>query len=148
MWINNIIRILYRLNIVQTSCTSCIAMSSADSAIRELDWYLRDHLFRQSNAGKTSFRMESLPNDMVTLYLRYRGSDPQALSETLSPVISNLVTRKVLAQNGNQLDLAGKLIRLQCAKCFYITYLTEAEPRSCMRCQGSELNDFPKTKKA
>jgi hypothetical protein len=108
-------------------------MSGVDPTIRELDWYLRDHLFRQSNAGKTIFRMESLPNDMVTLYLRYRGHDPKQLSESMVPVI-------------DELNLAGKLTRLQCAKCFYINYLTEAEPRACMRCQATELHDFPKKK--
>ena len=119
-------------------------MSAADSATRELDWYLRDHLFRQSGAGKTLFRMESLPNDMVTLYLRYRGSDPAQLSQTLTPVVANLVSRGVLKQNGNELALEGELSRLQCSKCFYINYLTGTEPRICMRCQGIELNDFPK----
>lgn len=121
-------------------------MSGVDPTTRELDWYLRDHLFRQSNAGKTIFRMESLPNDMVTLYLRYRGHDPKQLSESMVPVIAGLVSRKVLGQNGNELNLAGKLTRLQCAKCFYINYLTEAEPRACMRCQATELHDFPKKK--
>ncbi len=121
-------------------------MSGTDITTRELDWYLRDHLFRQSNKGKNVFGLESLPNEMVTLYLRYRDSDPRRLSENLVPVIAGLVSRKVLDQNGNELSLAGSLKRFQCAKCFYINYLTEAEPITCMRCQGSELHDFPKKK--
>ena len=121
-------------------------MSGVDPTTRELDWYLRDHLFRQSNAGKNVFRLESLPNDMVTLYLRYRGHDPKQLSESMMPVITGLVSRKVLSQNGNELTLEGKLARLQCAKCFYINYLTEAEPRACMRCLATDLHDFPKKK--
>lgn len=121
-------------------------MSGIDPATRELDWYLRDHLFRQSNTGKTLFRMESLPNDMVTLYLRYRGHDPSVLSESMVPVIAGLVSRRVLSQNGNELTLSGKLTRLQCAKCFYINYLTDAEPRACMRCPATDLHDFPKKK--
>ena len=122
---------------------------STDVAIRELDWYLRDHLFRQSNAGKTVFRRESLPSEMATLYLRYRGADMKQLSDSLTPVIDGLLARKVLEQSGNELRLLGNLTRLQCAntKCFYINYLAESEPRSCLRCQHSELDDFPKKNK-
>ena len=122
---------------------------TTDVAIRELDWYLRDHLFRQSNAGKTAFRRESLPSEMATLYLRYRGAGLKQLSDSLTPVIDGLLARKVLEQNGNELRLLGNLTRLQCAntKCFYINYLAESEPRSCLRCQHSELDDFPKKNK-
>ena len=90
--------------------------------------------------------MESLPNDMVSLYLRYRDHDPRLLSESIVPVISSLVSRNVLKQNGNELNLAGKLARLQCAKCFYINYLTQMEPQACMRCQATDLHEFPKKK--
>jgi|SRR6185503_5870085 hypothetical protein len=121
-------------------------MSGIDSSTRELDWYIRDHLFRQSNAGKIVFRMESLPNEMVTLYLRYRDHDPSRLSESIVLVIASLVSRNVLKQNGNELNLTGKLTRLQCAKCFYINYLIESEPQACMRCQAPDLNEFPKKK--
>ncbi|MGI0035201.1 MAG: hypothetical protein ACRD98_04970 [Nitrososphaera sp.] len=119
---------------------------SVDVAVRELDWYLRDHFFRQSNAGKIEFRRDSLPQDMVTLYLRYKGTDPSQLSENIAVVIQNLVSRKVLEQNGNELRLTGSLTRLQCANCFYINYLTGAEARVCMRCQLGELQEFPKKK--
>ena len=121
---------------------------SGDIAIRELDWYLRDHLFRQSNTGKTAFRRESLPGEMVALYLRYRGADQQQLSDMMTPVVESMVARKVLDQNGNDLKLLGTLTRLQCTKCFYINYLVEAEPRACMKCQHTELRDFPPKKKA
>lgn len=118
----------------------------SETAIRELDWYLRDHLFRQSNAGKNSFSSESLPNEMATLYLRYKNADLQQLSQLMVPVLEGLVAKKVLDQDGNELRVPGKLARLQCAKCFYINYLTEAEPRACLRCQHGELHDFPKKK--
>ena len=121
-------------------------MTGIDPVTRELDWYVRDHLFRQTNAGKTAFRMESLPNDMVRLYLRYRDYDPAKLSESIAPVISSLVSRNVLNQNGNELRIAGRLTRLQCAKCYYVNYLVEAEPKACMRCQATDLNDFPRKK--
>jgi hypothetical protein len=119
---------------------------SADPAIRELEWYLRDYLFRQSNAGKTSFRRELLPHEMVTLYLRYRTADPQQLSNTMTSVIEILIARKVMRQDSNELKLLGRMRRLQCVKCFYINYLTEAEARACLRCRHSELHDFPKKK--
>jgi hypothetical protein len=118
----------------------------SDTVNRELDWYLRDHLFRQSNAGKTTFRRESLPNEMATLYLRYRSADPQQLSKLMIPVIDNLIARKVLAQEGNELKMPGRLVRLQCAKCFYINYLSQVEQKICLRCQQSELHDFPRKK--
>lgn len=121
-------------------------MSGIDPATRELDWYVRDHLFRQSNAGKTAFRMESLPNDMVTLYLRYRDHDPGQLSESMVPVIAGLVSRNVLSQNGTELSMAGRLTRFQCAKCYYINYLVEAEPNACMRCLAADLHEFPRKK--
>lgn len=118
----------------------------SDAAIRELDWYLRDHLFRQSNAGKNAFLRESLPDEMATLYLRYKNSDLQQLSQLMVPVLEGLVAKKVLEQDGNELRMPGGLARLQCAKCFYINYLAEAEPRACLRCQHYELHDFPKKK--
>lgn len=121
-------------------------MSNNDVTIRELDWYLRDHFFRQSSQGKSAFTRESLPNEMVTLYLRYRGSDPRQLSETMVPVIQNMVLRKVVEQSGGELMLNGRLTRLQCAKCFYINYLVDAEPRQCMKCLHGKLNDFPRKK--
>ncbi len=127
---------------------------STEVKIREMDWYLRDHLYRQSNAGITAFRRESLPSEMATLYLRYSGVDLQQLSDIITPVVENLVNRKVLeaqGDGGNDLRLLGNhLYRLQCAnpKCFYINYLGENEPRVCLRCQHNELHDFPKKKKA
>ena len=119
---------------------------SADPAVRELEWYLRDHLFRQSNAGKTSFRRELMPHEMMALYLRYRNSDPDQLSNIMTSVIEILTARKVVRQDSNELKLLGRMTRLQCIKCFYINYLTEVEPRACIRCQHSELQDFPMKK--
>jgi hypothetical protein len=118
----------------------------SDKANRELDWYLRDHLFRQSSANKGSFKQESLPAEMANLYLRYRNADLQQLSQLMVPVIDNLIARNVLGKHGNELKLPGRLARFQCAKCFYINYLAEAEQRACLRCQHGELHDFPKKK--
>jgi hypothetical protein len=121
-------------------------MSNAETAVKELDWYLRDHFFRQSAKGKNAFTRESLPNEMVELCHRYRDNDPRQLSETMTPVIENMVSRKVVAQNGSELTLMGSLTRLQCSKCFYINYLVDEEPRECMKCRHLELNVFPKKK--
>ena len=52
----------------------------------------------------------------------------------------------VLAQAGDTLELASKLLRMQCAKCFYVSYFSEAEPRLCQRCSGQELHEFPRKK--
>jgi hypothetical protein len=124
----------------------CLCKVSADPTVRELEWYLRDHLFRQSNAGKTSFRRELLPQEMIALYLRYRNSDPDQLSNMMASVIETLTADKVLRQDNNELKLLGSITRLQCVKCFYINYLTEAEPRVCLRCRQKELQDFPRKK--
>jgi hypothetical protein len=130
-------------------CIVFVAYSvSAEPAVRELEWYLRDHLFRQSNAGKNSFRIESLPQEMVALYLRYRNSDPDQLSKTMTSVIEILIARKVVRQDSNELKLLGKMTRLRCVKCFYVNYLTEAESRACLRCQHTELHNFPNKKAA
>lgn len=124
----------------------CLCMVSADPTVRELEWYLRDHLFRQSNAGKTSFRRELLPQEMIALYLRYRNSDPDQLSNMMASVIETLTAEKVLRQDSDELKLLGSMTRLQCVKCFYINYLTEAEPRICLRCRHKDLQDFPRKK--
>lgn len=118
----------------------------AYTTTREMDWYLRDHLFRQSNSGKTTFTKELLPNEMVSLYLRYRNADLQQLSEIMVPVIEGLLAKQVLKQYGNELKLLGKLVRLQCSKCFYINYLAESELRECLRCTHNELHDFQNKK--
>jgi hypothetical protein len=112
---------------------------------RELEWYLRDHFFRQAGKGRTQLARSAIASEMVSLYLRYRGYDPQKLDESLAPVISDLLSMRVLAQEGDLLS-ATKMARIQCAKCFYVSYLAEAEPKVCQRCSGTELGEFPKKK--
>lgn len=113
---------------------------------RELEWYLRDHFFRQAGKGRTQLARSAVAGEMISLYLRYRGYDPQKLAESLSPVIDDLVSMRVLAQDGDDLLFASKLTRMQCAKCFYISYLAETEPKVCQRCSGTDLGEFPKKK--
>ena len=85
---------------------------------------------------------------MMALYLRYRNSDPDQLSNIMTSVIEIMIAGNVVGQYSNELKLLGSMTRLQCVKCYYINYLTEVEPRVCLRCKHSELQDFPKRKAA
>jgi hypothetical protein len=115
--------------------------------IKEFEWYLRDHLFRQSNQGRQQqFKKESLAQEMTSLYLRYRNSTSQHMNEMINAVVENLISGKVLKKFENSLELTSRLSRLQCSKCFYISYLSSNEPRNCLRCSFNELHDFPKKK--
>jgi hypothetical protein len=119
-----------------------------DIEIKEFEWYLRDHLFRQSNQGRQQqqqqLKKESLAEEMITLYLRYRNSSLQHINEMINAVVENLISRQVLKKLENSLELTSRLSRLQCSRCFYISYLSSNEPRNCLRCSYSELYDFPK----
>ena len=117
-----------------------------DRRIKEFEWYLRDHLFRQSNQGRQQFKEESLADEMISLYLRYRDSNLHNMNEMKNIVVENLVYRQVIKRMENSLELTGKLTRLQCSKCFYISYLSDNEPRNCLRCSSIDLHDFPKKK--
>jgi hypothetical protein len=119
-----------------------------DIEIKEFEWYLRDHLFRQSNQGRQQqqFKKELLAQEMISLYLRYRNytTTSQRMNEMINAVVENLISRKVLKKFENSLELTSRLSRLQCSKCFYISYLSSNEPRNCLRCSFNELHDFPK----
>jgi hypothetical protein len=119
-----------------------------DIEIKEFEWYLRDHLFRQSNQGRQQqFKKESLAKEMTSLYLRYRNSTTsQHMNEMINAVVENLISGKVLKKFENSLELTSRLSRLQCSKCFYVSYLSGNEPRNCLICSSYQLNDFPKKK--
>jgi hypothetical protein len=120
-----------------------------DIEIKEFEWYLRDHLFRQSNQGRQQqFKKESLAKEMTSLYLRYRNSTTsQHMNEMINAVVEKLISRQVLKKFENSLELTSRLSRLQCSRCFYISYLSSSnEPRNCLRCSFNELHDFPKKK--
>ncbi len=112
---------------------------------RELEWYLRDHFFRQAGKGRTQFQRSMIASEMVSIYLRYREYDPQQLGQMMSPVIDDMVSMQVLKQAGDTLE-AVALARKQCAKCYYVSYLADAEPGTCQRCSGTDLHEFPKRK--
>lgn len=112
---------------------------------RELEWYLRDHFFRQAGKGRTQLQRSAIATEMVTIYLRYRQYNPLQLAELMAPVIDDLVSMQVVRQAGDTLEAAA-LTRKQCAKCYYVSYLADAEPRTCQRCSGTDLHEFPKRK--
>jgi hypothetical protein len=119
-----------------------------DIEIKEFEWYLRDHLFRQSIQGRQQqFKKDSLAQEMTSLYLRYRNSTSQHMNEMINAVVEKLISCQVLKKVENSLELTSRLSRLQCSKCFYISYLSSTnEPRNCLRCLSNELHDFPKKK--
>jgi hypothetical protein len=118
-----------------------------DVKIRELDWYLRDYLFRQSNKGRQEFDQRLLPSEMIKLYLRYRNDKINEISKLLDIVIDNLLSRQVIKKIDIDIfELISRLNRLQCSKCFYVSYLSDSEERACLRCMCSVLNEFPKRK--
>ena len=119
-----------------------------DIEIKEFEWYLRDHLFRQSIQGRQQqFKKDSLAQEMTSLYLRYRNSTSQHMNEMINAVVEKLISCQVLKKVENSLQLTSRLSRLQCSKCFYISYLSSSnEARNCLRCSFNELHDFPKKK--
>ena len=117
--------------------------------IKELEWYLRDYFFRQYNQGKQEFNKETLVQG-IRFYLRYRNSDLRKISALIDSVVESLGSRSVLViikeVDGDPIRLTSGLSRLQCSKCFYISYLSSNEPMKCLRCSAMELHDFPKKK--
>ena len=116
-----------------------------DIQANEVEWYLRDHFFRQFNQGRQYFKKELLADEMISLYLRYRNSNLQDMNDMITAVVENLISRQVIQKTeNNSLELTSRFSRLQCSKCFYISYLNSNEPRNCLRCSSNELHDFPK----
>ena len=118
-----------------------------DREVKEFEWYLRDHFFRKSNQGIVKFKKETLAEEIINSYLRYRNSDIQMINEILTIVMKNLISRRVIQEINADLqsiELTGKLSRLQCSDCFYISYLSINEARSCLRCSSNGLVDFPR----
>ena len=116
-----------------------------DIQANEVEWYLRDHFFRQFNQGRQYFKKELLADEMISLYLRYRNSDLQDMNDMITAVVEKLFSRHVIKKvENNSLELTSRFSRLQCSKCFYISYLNSNEPRNCLRCSSNELRDFPK----
>jgi hypothetical protein len=117
-----------------------------DIKIKEFEWYLRDHLFRQSNRGILQFQIGTIVNEIATQYLRYRNTSLEDIHKMLHPVIDNLISKQVITMSGENFMLEGTLSRLQCSKCYYICYLGNRETRNCLRCSFDVLHEFPRRK--
>ena len=65
----------------------------------------------------------------------------------INSVVEKIISCQVLKKFENSLELTSRLSRLQCSKCFYISYLSSSnEPKNCLRCLSNELHDLPKKK--
>jgi hypothetical protein len=130
-----------------------------DVEIKEFEWYLRDHFFRKSSnnnqGSRQKFQKDTLGKEMMNLYLRYRNSNLEKLNELVNIVSENLLSRQIIIKrssntaakdNDSSFELTSKLSRLQCSRCYYISYLANNEPKNCLRCSSTELHDFPKRK--
>ena len=131
-----------------------------DIEIKEFEWYLRDHFFRQSSnnnqRSRQKFQKDTLGKEMINLYLRYRNSNLEKINELVNIVSENLLSRQVIIKrssntaaednNDSSFELTSKLSRLQCSRCFYISYLADNERKNCLRCSSTELHDFPRRK--
>jgi hypothetical protein len=123
-----------------------------DVEVKEFEWYLCDYFFRQSSnnnqgSSRQKIQKDTLGKEMMNLYLRYRNSNLEKLNELVNIVSENLLSRQVIIKKTNDsLELTSKLSRLQCSKCFYISYISNNEPKNCLRCSSTELHDFPKRK--
>ena len=116
--------------------------------IKEFEWYLRDYFFRQYNQGNQEFNKETIVQG-IRFYLRYRDSEWNKISALIDSVVESLSSRSVVVikeVDDNPIRLIKGLSRLQCSKCFYISYLGSKEPMKCLRCSAMELHDFPKKK--
>lgn len=88
-----------------------------DKQANEVEWYLRDHFFRQFTQGREHFKIVSLTDEMISLYLRYRNSNLQDMNEIITAVIDYLISRQVIKKTvNNSLELTSRFSRLQCSK--------------------------------
>jgi len=116
--------------------------------IKEFEWYLRDYFFRQYNQGNQEFNKEILIQG-IRFYLRYRNFELRKIAALIDSAVESLSSRSVVVikeVDVNPIRLTSGLSRLQCSKCFYISYLSTNEPMKCLRCSAMELHDFPKKK--
>jgi len=112
--------------------------------ISEFEWYFRDFLFKNHSKGIMQLVAETIPNNMIQTYLRYRNSDPAYISSILEIVLENLISSKFIVRSDRFVGLREGVARLQCNKCYYICYLGNLEPKNCLRCKSNELGTFPK----
>ena len=73
-----------------------------DIEIKEFEWYLRDHFFRQSSnnnqGGRQKFQKDTLGKEMMNLYFRYRNSNLEKLNELVNIVSENGIFWTILEE--------------------------------------------------
>ena len=80
-----------------------------DIQINEVEWYVHDHFFRQFNQGRQHFKKESLAEEMISLYLRYKNSNLQDMNDMITVVVENLISRRIIKQTeNNSLELTSR----------------------------------------
>ncbi len=115
----------------------------SDTELFELTWYLRDYLFRNHNQEGTEIVADNIPVKMKSLYLRYRNSNIEHLTELAKLVTEKLQETSVLIPfDGSKLKMNAMLDRWQCSNCKYISYLTNLEEMKCFRCGSKEIKEF------
>jgi len=112
--------------------------------INEMEWYFRDLLFRNYNKAVLQLKIETIPNNMIETYLRYRNGDLKHISSILEIVLENLISSKFIDRRDDFVEVRDGISRLQCSNCYYICYLGNLESKVCLRCQSTELDTFPK----
>jgi ssDNA-binding Zn-finger/Zn-ribbon topoisomerase 1 len=133
-----------KISILHLYSLTFVEYEMTDVKIRELDWYLRDHLFKQSNKGRLEFEQKILPSEMIKTYLRYRDENIDEISQLVDIVVGDLLHHQVIKMSdSHSFELSSTLRRLQCAKCYYISYLAEEEEQACLRCNSRTLAEFP-----
>lgn len=124
-----------------------------DIQVFEFEWYLRDFFFRTSDGDNGIPNPEYDITDIAELmqknYLRYKTWNMTQIKDSIETVIAILKDKCVINYDAlsGKVILSSNLDRKQCAKCFYINYLSPNEHRACLRCDSENLLEFPFKKK-
>jgi len=119
----------------------------SDTELFELTWYIRDYLFRNHNQEGSEIVADNMAAEMKSLYLRYRDSNIEQLTELAKLVSEKLQETSVLIPfEGSKLKMNDILNRWQCSNCKYISYLTNLEEMKCFRCGSKEIKEFMRSR--
>jgi ribosomal protein L40E len=123
----------------------------SDIKLKEFDWYLRDLFFRTNKNNNNdkeieNFSKEEIAKFLIKNYLRYRNSGFDEISNLLNMVLDDMQKNNILIVDNEIIKIHSNFNRKQCAKCFYINYLSLKEAIHCRRCDSDNLQEFPKKK--
>jgi hypothetical protein len=123
----------------------------SDIKLKEFDWYLRDLFFRTNKNNNNdkkieNFSKEEIAKFLIKNYLRYRNSGFDEISNLLNMVLDDMQKNNILIVDNEIIKIHSNFNRKQCAKCFYINYLSLKEDIHCRRCDSDNLQEFPKKK--